>query len=178
MRRLGGGGLSSYLGRSRLIAGEKSAEVIVVTAEPGAGRRPLKQRNRNPLWKQRTKPNQMDRPEPMKPTTKPKGEVRHVIAQAEKESPCEELLEKPVDQHSVSERPGKGSSTEAMTDGNRPVRTRMPGGVGGAGSIPAPTRLGIFIAVADHSSPRKDRGKTGPHQGQASAIRKGKSPHC
>ncbi len=29
-----------------------------------------------------------------------------------------------------------------MTDGNRPVRTRMPGGVGGAGSIPAPTRFG------------------------------------
>jgi hypothetical protein len=28
-----------------------------------------------------------------------------------------------------------------MTDGNRPVRTRMPGGVGGAGSIPVPTRL-------------------------------------
>ena len=30
-----------------------------------------------------------------------------------------------------------------MTDGNRPVRTRMPGGVGGAGSIPAPTRFCI-----------------------------------
>jgi hypothetical protein len=30
-----------------------------------------------------------------------------------------------------------------MTDGNRPVRTRMPGGVGGAGSIPAPTRFGL-----------------------------------
>ena len=28
-----------------------------------------------------------------------------------------------------------------MTDGNRPVRTRMPGGVGGAGSIPVPTRF-------------------------------------
>ena len=48
---------------------------------------------------------------------------------------------KPVDQHSVSERPRKGSSPETMTDGNRPVRTRMPGGVGGAGSIPAPTRF-------------------------------------
>ena len=31
-----------------------------------------------------------------------------------------------------------------MTDGNRPVRTRMPGGVGGAGSIPAPTRFVFF----------------------------------
>ncbi len=30
-----------------------------------------------------------------------------------------------------------------MTDGNRPVRTRMPGGVGGAGSIPVPTRFGF-----------------------------------
>jgi RNA-directed DNA polymerase len=36
----------------------------------------------------------MDRPEPMKPTTKPQGEVRHVIAQAEKASSCEYLLEK------------------------------------------------------------------------------------
>ena len=32
-----------------------------------------------------------------------------------------------------------------MTDGNRPVRTRMPGGVGGAGSIPAPTRFGYLV---------------------------------
>jgi len=32
-----------------------------------------------------------------------------------------------------------------MTDGNRPVRTRMPGGVGGAGSIPAPTRFGLWF---------------------------------
>ncbi len=30
-----------------------------------------------------------------------------------------------------------------MTDGNRLVRTRMLGGVGGAGSIPVPTRLGF-----------------------------------
>ena len=30
-----------------------------------------------------------------------------------------------------------------MTDGNRPVRTRMPGGVGGAGSIPVPTRFAV-----------------------------------
>ena len=35
----------------------------------------------------------MNRPEPAKPTTKPKGEVRPVAAQAEKESSCEELLE-------------------------------------------------------------------------------------
>jgi len=35
-----------------------------------------------------------------------------------------------------------------MTDGNRLVRTRMPGGVGGAGSIPAPTRLGLFFILA------------------------------
>ena len=35
----------------------------------------------------------MNRPEPMKPTTKPQGEVRHVIAQAEKASSCEDLLE-------------------------------------------------------------------------------------
>ena len=32
-----------------------------------------------------------------------------------------------------------------MTDGNRPVRSRMPGGVGGVGSNPAPTRLSDFI---------------------------------
>jgi RNA-directed DNA polymerase len=35
----------------------------------------------------------MNRPEPAKPTTKPKGEVRPVAAQAEKESSCEDLLE-------------------------------------------------------------------------------------
>ena len=35
----------------------------------------------------------MNRPEPAKPTTKPKGEVRPVAAQAEKEISCEELLE-------------------------------------------------------------------------------------
>jgi hypothetical protein len=27
---------------------------------------------------------------------------------------------------------------------NRPVRTRMPGGVGGAGAKPAPTRLAVL----------------------------------
>src|SRR6056297_4130437 len=36
----------------------------------------------------------MDRPETMKPTTKPRGGVRHIIVRAEKESPCEDLLEK------------------------------------------------------------------------------------
>ena len=35
----------------------------------------------------------MNRPEPAEPTTKPKGEVRPVAAQAEKESSCEDLLE-------------------------------------------------------------------------------------
>ena len=35
----------------------------------------------------------MNRPEPMKPTMKPQGGVRHVIAQAEKASSCEDLLE-------------------------------------------------------------------------------------
>ena len=55
----------------------------------------------------------------------------------------------PVDQHSVSGRSGKGSSEESMTDGNRPVRTRMPGGVGGAGSIPAPTRLSHLKVVGE-----------------------------
>lgn len=35
----------------------------------------------------------MDQPEPMKPTTKPQGGVRPIIDQAEKESPCEDLLE-------------------------------------------------------------------------------------
>jgi hypothetical protein len=44
----------------------------------------------------------MDRPEPMKPTTKPKGEVRPVIAQAEKESPCEELLEKVLERENLN----------------------------------------------------------------------------
>ena len=39
-----------------------------------------------------------------------------------------------------------------MTDGNRPVRTRMPGGVGGAGSIPAPTRLAPSIYLCDSVS--------------------------
>ena len=36
----------------------------------------------------------MNRPEPMKPTTKPQGEVRHVIAEAEKASSCGDPLEK------------------------------------------------------------------------------------
>lgn len=38
----------------------------------------------------------MNRPDPMIPTTKPIGEVRPVIAQAEKESSCEELLESQI----------------------------------------------------------------------------------
>ena len=44
----------------------------------------------------------MNRPEPMKPTTKPQGEVRHVIAQAEKESSCEDLLEKILDRDNLN----------------------------------------------------------------------------
>ena len=44
---------------------------------------------------------------------------------------------------SLPERSCKGSPSGDMTDGNRPVRTRMPGGVGGAGSIPVPTRFGF-----------------------------------
>ncbi len=34
-----------------------------------------------------------------------------------------------------------------MTDGNRLVRTRMPGGVGGAGSIPVPTRFAASVSA-------------------------------
>ena len=41
----------------------------------------------------------------------------------------------------ISIRYPERSEGESMTDGNRPVRTRMPGGVGGAGSIPVPTRF-------------------------------------
>ena len=40
-----------------------------------------------------------------------------------------------------------------MTDGNRLVRTRMLGGVGGAGSIPAPTRLGLVLHWTRVNSP-------------------------
>lgn len=43
---------------------------------------------------------------------------------------------KPVDQHSVSERPSKGSPPEAMTDGKRPVLSSMPGGCGVNGFNP------------------------------------------
>ena len=39
-----------------------------------------------------------------------------------------------------------------MTDGNRPVRTRMPGGVGGAGSIPVPTRFCPFLVHGSTTS--------------------------
>ena len=44
--------------------------------------------------KRRTEPNQMNRPESAKPTTKPRGEVRHIAAQVETESSCGGLLEK------------------------------------------------------------------------------------
>ncbi len=44
----------------------------------------------------------MDRPEPMKPTTKPQGEVRPIIAQAEKESSCEDLLEKILERENLN----------------------------------------------------------------------------
>jgi RNA-directed DNA polymerase len=44
----------------------------------------------------------MDRPESMKPTTKPQGGVRPVIAQAEKESPCEDLLEKILERDNLN----------------------------------------------------------------------------
>jgi RNA-directed DNA polymerase len=44
----------------------------------------------------------MDRPEPMKPTTKPQGEVRTTITQAEKESPCEDLLEKILERENLN----------------------------------------------------------------------------
>jgi RNA-directed DNA polymerase len=44
----------------------------------------------------------MDRPEPMKPTTKPQGEVRPIITQAEKESPCEDLLEKILERENLN----------------------------------------------------------------------------
>ncbi len=50
----------------------------------------------------RTEPNQMDRPEPMKPTTKSQGEVRPIITQAEKESPCEDLLEKILERENLN----------------------------------------------------------------------------
>ena len=44
----------------------------------------------------------MDQPEPMKPTTKPQGEVRPTITQAEKESPCEDLLEKILERENLN----------------------------------------------------------------------------
>lgn len=50
---------------------------------------------------------------------------------------------------SVSEWSCKGLPSGAMTDGNRPVRNRMPGGVGGAGSIPVPTRFGLVDGKSD-----------------------------
>ena len=120
MRRLGGGGFRSYLGRSRPLADEKSAEVIVATKEPGAGRCPFKLRNRNPLRKRRTEPNQMNRPDPTTTTTKPKGEVRHGDGgREEKESSCDDLLEQILDRDNLSAawKRVKGNSGAAGIDG-------------------------------------------------------------
>jgi len=45
----------------------------------------------------------MNRPETAKPTTKPIGEVRHVAAQAEKASSCDDLLEKILERDNLLE---------------------------------------------------------------------------
>ncbi len=54
-----------------------------------------------------------------------------------------------------------------MTIRNRPVRTRMPGGVGGAGSIPVPTR---FCFGFYGFQPCGDRCAIGYHTGSNSAL--------
>ncbi|MEC5127591.1 hypothetical protein VSU19_12565, partial [Verrucomicrobiales bacterium BCK34] len=69
-------------------------------------------------------------------------------------------------------------------DGNRPVRTRMPGGVGGAGSIPVPTRFGVGYGWA-FVSPNAFESDIGPFlflSEQSDSIGykdlRGASDHC
>ena len=75
------------------VTDEKSAAVIVIGNEPGAGRRPFKLRYRKPRSQRRTKPRTMNQPDQPSAAMGPTGPARPGYGSVvEKESSCEDHL--------------------------------------------------------------------------------------